>query len=149
MQKVFFFTIILAIAFGSRAQTVTNPIVPLNVLLVNTEVHDFGQIPQGIPVYYTFEISNIGKTAVKFDNVTTTCGCTTPEWSKEEFAPGKTSTIKVGYNAGVQGYFEKYVNITYNGSERKQLTIKGNVWKAPDESAPANASVQFLNKLNN
>ncbi len=149
MKKLLILSLILSIAIGSNAQAITNPIVKLEVLQVNNEVHDFGEIPQGIPAYYTFDIANVGKTALKFDNVTATCGCTTPEWSREEIAPGKTSTIKVGYNAGVQGHFEKYVNISYNGTESKQLTIKGNVWKAPDGSAPGNASVKFLNKLNN
>ena len=149
MKKIIFFTCILFVSFGIQAQTVTDPVVKLEVLQTKSEVHDFGEIAQGIPVYYTFEITNVGKTPIKFDNVTATCGCTTPEWSRDEIAPGKTSQIKVGYNAGVQGHFQKYVNITYNGTENKQLTIQGNVWKAPEGSAPINASVKFLNKLNN
>lgn len=108
--------------------------------------HDFSKIPQGKPVYYSFEITNIGKTDLKLDNVTATCGCTTPEWSQEPIAPGKSSMIKVGYNAAAEGPFEKFITVTYNSNQTKQIKIKGIVWKAPEGSAPANASVDFLKK---
>ncbi len=149
MKRLLFFIIILSVSSVIKAQTLTNPVVKLEVLQAKNDVHDFGEIPQGNPVYYSFEFINVGKTAIKFDNVTATCGCTTPEWSRDEIAPGAKTSIKVGYNAGVHGPFEKYVNITFNGTETKQLTIKGNVWKTPDGSAPENASVIFLKKLNN
>ena len=80
---------------------------------------------------------------LKLDNVQATCGCTTPEWSKEPIAAGATSLIKVGFNAATEGPFEKYITVTYNGNETKQIMIKGEVWKAPT-GAPANAPVQFL-----
>ncbi len=106
--------------------------------------YDFSKIPQGKPVYHYFEIINKGTTPLTLDNVTATCGCTTPEWSKEPVAPGQTTKIKVGYNAATEGPFEKFIDITYNGNHTKQIKIKGNVWKAPVGAAPANASVQFL-----
>lgn len=108
--------------------------------------HDFGQIPQGKPVYYSFEIINTGKTPLKLDNVQASCGCTTPEWSRDEIAPGAVAKIKVGYNAAAEGFFTKTITITYNNSQTKVLQIKGTVWKAPEGSAPANASVDFLKK---
>ena len=77
-------------------------------------------------------------------NVQTSCGCTTPEWSKEPIAPGGTTKIKVGYNAAAEGNFEKYITLTYNQNLSKQLTIKGTVWKAPEGPAPGNASIQLL-----
>lgn len=107
---------------------------------------DFGKIPQGKPVFHNFEVVNIGKTVLKLDNIQASCGCTTPEWSKEPIAPGSTATIKIGYNAAVENVFEKYITITYNGNQTKQLVIKGNVWKAPAGSAPANASIDLLKK---
>lgn len=108
--------------------------------------HDFSKIPQGKPVYYSFEIENTGKTALKLDNVTATCGCTTPEWIQEPIAPGATANIKVGYNAAAEGYFEKFITVSYNTNQTKQIKIKGLVWKAPVGSAPANASIDFLKK---
>lgn len=115
-------------------------------LFIKNTVHDFGKIPQGKPVYYTFDIVNTGKTELILDNVQASCGCTTPEWSKDPIAPGATAMIKVGYNAAAENYFEKFITITYNASQSKQLIIKGTVWKAPEGSAPANASIDLLKK---
>ncbi|MBL7732383.1 MAG: DUF1573 domain-containing protein [Chitinophagaceae bacterium] len=117
-----------------------------DVLQLKQAEHDFAQIPQGKPVYYTFEIINTGKTPLKLDNVQASCGCTTPEWSRDEIAPGATAKIKVGYNAAAEGPFNKTITITYNTNQSKVLQIKGTVWKAPEGSAPANASVDFLKK---
>ena len=109
------------------------------------ESHDFGKIPQGKPVTHVFEITNTGKNAYKLDNVTASCGCTTPQWDKEKVVnPGEKSIITVGYNAASEGPFTKPVTITYNGTQTKVITIKGEVWKTPAASAPANASLNDL-----
>jgi hypothetical protein len=124
----------------------TTPAIAGDKLKLKQTEHDFSQIPQGKPVYYNFEIVNTGSTPLKLDNVQASCGCTTPEWSQEAIAPGATSKIRVGYNAAAEGYFEKYITITYNTNQTKQIKIKGTVWKAPEGSAPTNASVDFLKK---
>lgn len=118
------------------------------VLQIKQTVHDFGKIPQGKPVYTDFEIVNIGKEPLTLKSVVASCGCTTPEWSHEPIAPGATSIIKVGYNAATENHFQKTITITYNGDKTKLLTIKGDVWKAPAGSAPANSSIQILKQSN-
>jgi len=130
---------------GAQTPQITQikPEIP-DPLLIKKVEFDFGKIPQGKPVYTYFEIMNTGTEPLKLDNVQASCGCTTPEWNHEAIAPGSTAIIKVGYNAAAEGYFEKPITITYNTSQSKQLKIKGNVWKAPVGSAPANASIQFL-----
>lgn len=125
----------------------TAPVVAADDVLKLKEIeHDFSKIPQGKPVYYSFEIANTGKTELKLDNVAASCGCTTPEWSRDAIAPGATATIKVGYNAAAEGAFEKMITITYNTNQTKQIKIKGTVWKAPEGSAPANTSIDLLKK---
>lgn len=114
------------------------------VLLLKEPTHDFGQIVQGKPVYFNFEITNRGAEPLKLENVVASCGCTTPEWKNEPIAPGKTDVIRVGYNAATEGHFEKSITVFYNGNQTKQLLIKGMVWKAPAASAPANPSINFL-----
>jgi hypothetical protein len=89
-------------------------------------------------------VVNTGKVPLKLENVQASCGCTTPQWSKDEIAAGATSKITVGYNAYAEGAFEKTITITYNQSQTKLLVIKGNVYKAPPSSAPENASVKLL-----
>jgi hypothetical protein len=110
--------------------------------------YSFGKIPQGRPVIHIFEIVNTGKEPLMLENVQASCGCTTPEWSKEPIAAGATSSIKVGYNAYADGHFNKTVTIFYNNGQTKALIISGDVYKLPATAAPENASVQFLKQTN-
>ena len=104
-------------------------------------IHDFGKIPQGRPVTHVFEVVNKGTDSLKIDNVQASCGCTTPEWERNKIqAPGQKTAITVGYNAASEGPFTKFITITYNGTKSKQITIKGEVWKTPVNSAPENKS---------
>ena len=121
---------------------------PADVLELKENMHNFGKIPQGRPATYTFEIVNTGSTPLRLDNVHASCGCTTPEWSREAIEPGATARIKVGYNAYAEGSFTKTVSIIYNTNQTKILTITGEVYKAPQTSAPGNASVELLKQVN-
>lgn len=138
MKKLLFLATFFLLCMAVYAQTAAG------ALELKEGVFDFGMIPQGKPVYHTFQVTNNGKTPLRVDNVTASCGCTTPEWSREPIAPGATGTVRVGYNAAAEGPFEKMVTVQYNGNSTKQIIIKGNVWRAPAGSAPANASINFL-----
>ena len=119
--------------------------VPEETLVLKETEYNFGKIPQGKPVIHVFEVVNTGKIAFKLDNVQASCGCTTPEWKKDEIiAPGATAKITVGYNAASEGPFTKNITITYNETQTKQLLIKGEVWKTPSASAPANEGLTEL-----
>lgn len=150
MKRLFFIALAFFLLGSVDAQTVhavqkTDQPSPADApLVIKEDIHDFGSIPQGKPVYYSFEIVNKGNVPLKLENVQASCGCTTPEWSREPIAAGGSDKIRVGYNAASEGDFEKYITITYNGNQTKQIKIKGTVWRAPAGSAPANASVQFL-----
>jgi hypothetical protein len=150
MKKILFLVpalLALTLVKAQNAQPIITPVqkpAATEVLQLKETEHDFGKIPQNKPVYYYFEIVNLSDLPLKLDNVQASCGCTTPEWNKEPIAAGGSDKIKVGYNAASEGYFEKFITITYNGNQSKQIKIKGTVWKAPAGSAPANASVQFL-----
>ena len=149
MKRIFFAAFALILFATLKAQGVntvqkTDEQITADALVIKQDLHDFGTIPQGKPVYYNFEIANKGTTPLKLENVQASCGCTTPEWNKEPVAAGGTDKIKVGYNAASEGPFEKFITITYNGNQTKQIRIKGTVWKAPAGSAPQNSSVQFL-----
>jgi|ERR1700694_160000 len=149
MKRIFLLSAALFSLSLAQAQTAPETAAAVQkpapeVLQIRETEHDFGKIPQGKPVFYFFEIANTGSLPLKLDNVQASCGCTTPEWSKEPIAAGGADKIKVGYNAANEGSFEKFITITYNGNQTKQIKIKGTVWKAPAGSAPANQSVQFL-----
>jgi len=121
---------------------------PADVLELRENYHNFGKIPQGRPATYTFEIVNTGSTPLRLDNVHASCGCTTPEWSRDPIPAGGVAGIKVGYNAFAEGSFTKTVTIIYNTNQTKLITITGEVYKVPQTSAPENASVQLLKQVN-
>src|SRR5580765_3613167 len=147
-MKTIIFTLISVVSFSiASAQTAPAGTNKADVLLLKETAHDFGKIPQGRPVTYVFEIVNTGTVPLKLENVQASCGCTTPQWSKDDIAPGATSNITVGYNAYAEGAFEKTITIQYNQSQTKMLVIKGNVYKAPPSSAPENASVKLLKQI--
>ena len=115
------------------------------VLKFNKEVHDFGKVSEGPLATYSFEVTNTGTAPVVISNAAASCGCTTPEWSKDPIMPGAKSTIKVGYNtSGRPGAFTKTITVTSNAENATViLTIKGEV-TAPSAS-PANAPASSPN----
>lgn len=93
--------------------------------------HDFGTIPQGKPVTAVFKVKNKTKTPMIFTSVNASCGCTTPNYTKEPIAPGKTGEITATYNALAPGDFTKQVMVTTNmGGEQVVLRLKGKVEQA-------------------
>ncbi len=156
MKKIFFLsalcvstTIIFAQNIATADKVLTTgtevKVAPPETLILREEEFNFGKIPQGKPVTHVFEVTNTGKAPFKLDNVQASCGCTTPEWNREEvIAPGATSKITVGYNAASEGPFTKNITITYNGTQSKLMLIKGEVWKTPAASAPSNEALTDL-----
>lgn len=151
MKNVFILAVLFAFSVAAQAQTsaTTTPVTPAKELIQVKESYDFGKIPQGRPATYVVEVTNIGTEPLKLDDVQASCGCTTPQWSKDAIAPGATSKIVVGYNAYAEGYFEKTITLKYNQGQSKVIVIKGTVYKAPPAPAPENASVKLLKQAAN
>ena len=122
---------ILPFCASAQEQTVKEA----DVIRFDKKVHDFGDvlIAEG-PVKCTFTFTNISDKPIVINNVISSCGCTTPSWTKEPIMPGKTGTIKVHYNTNNIGGFTKTITVTSNAVDnpRVVLKIKGNV------QAPAN-----------
>jgi hypothetical protein len=95
----------------------------------DTEVHDFGNIKEGVQAEHTFKFTNTGKEPIVITNVQASCGCTTPTWSKEPIKPGAQGSVTAIYNSkGRPGNFNKAVTVTSNAkTAQKVLFIKGNV----------------------
>jgi len=153
LLPILFSVLTISVASAQTAAvTASNTPTPatkaVEVLGLKETGFDFGKIPQSRPVTHVFEFTNNGKEALKLENVQASCGCTTPEWSKDPVEPGATASIKVGYNAAAEGPFTKTVSIFYNGNQVKTITISGTVYKAPATSAPANASISLLKQSN-
>lgn len=97
--------------------------------------HDFGNITEGTQATFTFEFVNTGNAPLLLESVQASCGCTSPEWSKEPVAPGKKGKVTATFNSsGRPGTFTKTLTVKYNGtteSNTEYLTIKGFVESAP------------------
>ena len=130
----------------SGQATLIKPAKP--ALTLRETSFDFGKIQQNRPVTHAFEVINEGPEALVIEDVKASCGCTTPTWQKEPVGPHSTTKINVGYNAALEGSFEKTITILYNSGQTKMLTIKGNVYRSPATSAPLNASIELLKQIN-
>lgn len=100
------------------------------VISVKEPNYDFGIIKEdGGEVEHVFIVENKGKTPLVIDRITTSCGCTLPEWSKEPVAPGKTKEVKIWYDPyGRPGSFYKTISVYSNTEPRRfVMTIKGEV----------------------
>lgn len=101
-------------------------------------MHDFGKIKEGTLATHSFIFYNTGTTPLVLNNVSASCGCTTPEWPREPIMPGGKGVVKAVYNSyGRPGEFTKYITVKSNSGSDVILTIKGNVLpNIPDPVSP-------------
>jgi hypothetical protein len=80
-------------------------------------LYNFGTVKEGTQVEHKFKFTNTGKVPLVIANCKATCGCTIPEWPKDEVQPGATAEIKATFN-------------TYSrpGNARKGITITANTF---------------------
>jgi Protein of unknown function (DUF1573) len=134
MRKIILFLLLLVGITVKAQDKKTANVIPatktLTRVLCNKTTHDFGQITQGTPVTFVFELENQGKNSLVITDVSTPCGCTTPIFDKDKaFSTGTKAPIDVTYNAAAIGLFEKTVTVSYNNGQTMDLTIKGEVEK--------------------
>jgi len=158
MKKLVFSLAILAcslsaaVAQENKAVLTTNPpaaaaassLTPDNVAF-GSDNFDFGTIEEGPAADHVFTFTNTGKEPLIIQRVQPSCGCTTPDWTKEPVAPGKTGMIKASYGTqGRPGHFEKTMTVFTNAGT-KMVSFKGTVEKAPETSVPQNTSMMRMN----
>ena len=102
-----------------------------SITVTGSATYDFGDIVETSgPASHVFTVMNNGEMPLVISRVVASCGCTTPDWTKEPIAPGKTGEIKVTYTpAGRPGKFVKTISVYSNGKADGNyvLTIRGNV----------------------
>ena len=134
-----------AISANPQPATPAAPAEPTTTIKFKTETHDFGTLQEGDPAEAEFTFTNTGKKPLIIQNVQPGCGCTTPFWSKDPVAPGKTGVIKAAYGTkGRVGTFNKNITVTSTAGTNV-IYIKGTVEKAPEGSVPANNSMMKTN----
>ncbi len=102
------------------------------------ETFDFGKIKEEDgPVEHKFVFTNTGNVPLTIAGVRSSCGCTTPSWTKEPVLPGKKGFIIAKYNPRNRpGSFRKSLTITSNAEpQTKAIYISGMV--EPKQKTPA------------
>jgi hypothetical protein len=90
--------------------------------------HDFGIINETDgSASYTFEFINDEIFVLLIHDVLASCGCTTPEWTKEPVKPGKKGFVTAVYDPNQRpGAFNKSLKILSNARvQQTKLNIKG------------------------
>ncbi len=124
-----FLLLIGLVAFTSLSAQVKN-----DISFAST-THNFGKIKQNSPVTYVFTFTNNMSKPAVIEFVNADCGCTTPEYSKDPILKGKSSKIKVTYDAATMGTFKKNINIKFVHAQMPfVLTINGEVIPAGKSS---------------
>ncbi|WP_164975258.1 DUF1573 domain-containing protein [Lutibacter sp. HS1-25] len=93
------------------------------------EEYDFGTVVEGEKVEGVFKVTNAGKVDLIILNVKPSCGCTTPNWTKEPIAPGASGEIKFEFNStGRVGVQNKSITVKSNAEKNTQvIRLKGTV----------------------
>jgi hypothetical protein len=124
MKRLFLFISLLifgATCFAQYAQT--------KMQLSVTE-HDFGTFKEEAGRQtFDFIVTNTGTDPLVIQNVVASCGCTTPEWTKQPIPAGATGKITAIYDPKDRpGTFNKTLSVYSNSKpEVVTLVIKGEV----------------------
>lgn len=74
-----------------------------------------------------FKLTNTGDELLVIDDISTSCGCTTVDYSKEPVQIGKSLILKVKYRADHPEHFSKTITLYCNAKDAPfQLKISGN-----------------------
>ena len=101
---------------------------PLPVVSFANIAHDFGSIPQGKKVSYTYKFTNTGEAPLVIQSANPTCGCTVSNYTKESIPVGGSGFVTADFDAKSAGAQNKSITVTTNSWPRTTtLTFKANV----------------------
>lgn len=131
MRYAVLFLVGLFCFVSAYAQT-PNPL-PLTEIEWTELQHDFGSMEEGSPIEHTFWFKNSGKNPLQISNVMPTCGCTTPDWTKEIVEPGDRGYVKLVFDShGRLGLQSKMVTVVANTDPANTvLQFKVDVFAGP------------------
>ena len=96
----------------------------------NSRSFNFGEIPEGEKVEYTFKITNKGKKVLIIRNVTSSCDCTAGQPASNTIQPGGGTTMKITFDShGKVGMQNKIITVISNdpGHATTILRVTGTV----------------------
>jgi Protein of unknown function (DUF1573) len=93
------------------------------ILEIENANFDFGDIKKDDKVEHVFKFTNKGKIGdLIIINVSPSCGCTVPEWTKTPVKPGESGEIKIIFNtAGKSGLQQKSIMVTANTIKENEV----------------------------
>ncbi len=100
------------------------------VINFSNRAHDFGTIKEvNGAVSYDFEFVNAGTAPILIKNVESSCGCTSPQWSRQPVLPGQKGFVKATFDPKDRpGFFDKTITVYSNAKPTVvELKIKGTV----------------------
>jgi hypothetical protein len=137
MKKLFAGLAVLgSVAFAS-AQTIT----------FDNTVLDYGTIKPGADGNRVFTVKNTGDKPLIISSVKPSCGCTTPDFSKDPIMPGKTGQIKVHYNTANVGATQKLIEVFSNDPENQRSVIHIKVNVDPNAPEPKVLTAEEIKKM--
>ena len=99
----------------------------LTEVSIDKTVIDFGSFPKEAKQERSFVLTNTGKELLVVQDITTSCGCTKVEYSKEPVRPGESLEVKVIYEADKSEHFNKTVTVYCNSRISPiRFHVKGN-----------------------
>jgi hypothetical protein len=127
---VVFISVFAFSSFFRNSETVKKMFNPDTISEFKDEYHDFGNMKQNIEEEFYFVYKNTGNHPLKIKNITSSCGCTIPKWSRKELKVGEKDSVLVKYDSKALGYFSKSIYVFSNSETSPNvLYIKGTVKK--------------------
>jgi hypothetical protein len=113
-------------AQNTEQQPAVNKNAP--VISFDKTTHDYGTVVKGGDGTCEFKFKNTGVEPLILSNVTSSCGCTVPEWPREPVLKNKSNVIKVKYDTNRVGPINKTITVLSNATNSSiQLHIIGTI----------------------
>jgi len=123
-KKILLILSLLCLMFGIEANAKKFPVLKFEKTTI-----DFGELnPDDPQVTCVFKFTNVGKSKLIINQVKTSCGCTTADYTKDPISPGGTGYITVKYDGtgNRPGRIMKGIQVFSNAKEgMSRIFIRG------------------------
>lgn len=104
------------------------------------QTFDFGAVSFGKPVFTKLYLYNIDKHNLVIEKIEKDCHCISSALTNQKIASGDSISIKIGYDASQEGFFQHVISIKMNIKETyKTIIVKGNVLSNLNVVVPSRA----------
>lgn len=132
MRKILLtYTLLAIVAILSPAKMAAQQRPEETIVSFDSKIHDFGDVLESDgPLSHSFVFKNVCDRPLVIHNVVSSCGCTTPVWTKEPILPGKEGRIDVTFTNDQGPYpFDKSLTVYLSAPATRPviLRIRGQV----------------------